>query len=311
MHAITSEALSKEYRTGFPNRTKTIALDSVSLAVEAGHIFALLGPNGAGKTTFIKILLSIVRPTRGAATVLGKGIMDARTRSRIGYLPENHRYPGYLTGREVLRFFGGMSGVPWRELQKKVPAVMDLVGMSTRQGHKVKTYSRGMLQRLGLAHAMINDPDLLFLDEPTEGLDPVGRKEIRDILEHLSSGGKTIFLNSHILSEVERISDRIAILDQGKLLREGTVQELTTAESCYEIGIAGEMNDAFRQQAAATPVRLEYASQGITAYVDDPERLNQLIDLLRSHQIMIVSVTKKKISLEESFLQLIRREIPS
>jgi ABC-2 type transport system ATP-binding protein len=309
MHAISSESLSKAYRTGFANREAVKALDGVSLSVESGQIFSLLGPNGAGKTTFIKILLSIVRPSDGGATVLGKRIPNARARGRIGYLPENHRYPGYLTGREVLRFFGAMTGASSAELSRRIPTVMDLVGMSARQGHKVKTYSRGMVQRLGLAQSLIHDPDLLFLDEPTEGLDPVGRKEIRDILQRLSKAGKTIFLNSHILSEVERISHRIAILHQGKLLKEGTVDELTSTESCYEIGVDGEADDAFKHQAAATLLRLEYTPQSITAYVETTGELNRIIDLLRGHQIPIISITKKKKSLEDSFLKLIRREV--
>jgi len=311
MYAITSDSLSKAYRSGFLSRRETRALDSVSLSISPGQIFGLLGPNGAGKTTFIKVLLSIVRPTSGGAKVLGESIPSAKARKRIGYLPENHRYPGYLSGREVLHYFGRLSGVPSRHLATRIPAVMGLVGMSARQDQKVKTYSKGMVQRLGLAQALINDPDLLFLDEPTEGVDPVGRKEIRDILENLSREGKTIFLNSHILSEVERISHRIAILDQGKLIREGTVDDLTETESPYEIGIAEDPKDAFRDEAVATLLHLVYAPQCITASVSTTSELNRLIDLLRKHQIEILSITKRKSSLEDSFLKLIRREVSS
>jgi len=311
MNVISSDSLSKTYKNGLGRRNEIKALDAVTLSIESGQIFALLGPNGAGKTTFIKLLLSIAHPSFGGATVLGRPIPNVEVRRRIGYLPENHRYPGYLSGTEVLTYFGRLARVPYDVLRERIPQLMEIVGLSARKDHKVKTYSKGMLQRLGLAQALINDPDLIFLDEPTEGVDPVGRKEIRDVLQSLSRQGKTLFLNSHILSEVELISDRLAILDRGKLVREGTVEEFTSAESQVEIRLTAEPPEAFSHAAAATLMRLEYAAHSLTAHISTPAELNRLIDLLRAYQCEIVSITKKKTTLEDSFLKLIRREVSS
>ncbi len=202
MIAISSTSLSKVYRNGLVIRNPVTALSDFSMEVESGQIFSLLGPNGAGKTTFIKILLSLAYATSGTVSILGEQIPNARIRSRIGYLPENHRYPGYLTGEQVLRFFGRLSGVPHSTVEARIAPMMQMVGMEQWRRMRVKKYSKGMLQRLGLAQALINEPELIFLDEPTDGVDPVGRKEIRDLLKQLKNQGRTIFLNSHLLSEV-------------------------------------------------------------------------------------------------------------
>jgi ABC-2 type transport system ATP-binding protein len=308
MHALAADSLSKTFAGGLTSRRLVKALDNVSLQVSTGEIFALLGPNGAGKTTFIRILLSLVRPSAGRASMLGVDIPNTAVRSRIGFLPENHRFPGFLTGEHVLRLFGKLGGVSESDLKKRIPILLDLVGMTQWRTMKVRTYSKGMLQRLGLAQAMINDPELLFLDEPTDGVDPVGRKEIRDILRALKAQGKTIFLNSHLLSEVEAISDRVAILDKGVLVRTGTVGELTISEDRYVIQTASPPPPEFWTEASALVMGISASPDGLDARVGSVAELNRLIDILRRHGAEITGLSKKRSSLEDSFLSLIRQE---
>jgi ABC-2 type transport system ATP-binding protein len=308
MHAIQSESLSKVYRSG---ASRLIALDGFSLDVHQGEVFGLLGPNGAGKTTFIKILLSLTRQTHGNASILGTRLPDDRVKERVGYLPENHRYPGYLTGEQILSLFGALSGVTGARLRERIPSLLALVGMAEWRTMKVKKYSKGMMQRLGLAQALINDPDIVFLDEPTDGVDPLGRKEIRGILLGLKNQGKTIFLNSHLLSEVELISNRVAILDRGKLLKVGTVDDLTSTGSEYRIGIASPLPEGATLEIAARSFHLTAGAEFVTARIESIAELNDLVDLLRKHRVEITSVVKIKSSLEDSFINLIKREVAS
>ncbi|HEX9615372.1 MAG TPA: ABC transporter ATP-binding protein, partial [Bacteroidota bacterium] len=238
MAIVQSENLTKTYTTGLFRKTPVRALENVSISVHEGEIFGLLGPNGAGKTTFIKILLSIVFPTGGNATILSHPLGSRTVRRHIGYLPENHRYPSFLTALDTLIHFGRLNGMTNSIIRARALSMLELVGLSQWTSVKIKRFSKGMLQRLGLAQAMLNDPQILFLDEPTDGVDPVGRKEIRDILTSLRAQGKTIFLNSHMLSEVEEISDRVAIMNKGRLLHVGTVSEMTSSQLEYEIRLA-------------------------------------------------------------------------
>jgi ABC-2 type transport system ATP-binding protein len=311
MLAISSDSISKTYRSGLLHREEVTALSGFTIDVESGQVFSLLGPNGAGKTTFIKILLSLTHPTAGRASIFGKALPNTAVKARTGYLPENHKYPGYLTGEQVLRFFGGLGGVPRATLESRITPLMEQVGMNQWRSMKVKKYSKGMMQRLGLAQALVTDPELIFLDEPTDGVDPVGRKEIREILKDLKARGKTIFLNSHLLSEVELISDRVAILDKGKLLKVGTVDELTATGSVYQIGIAGSLSEAFLQEASALVLQLRRDTGAVTAELKTTAELNRLIDLLRKHQVEITSIVKQRSSLEDSFINLIKREVAS
>jgi ABC-2 type transport system ATP-binding protein len=311
MLAISTSHLSKTYTSGFRGKRQITALQDFSLEVQSGQIFSLLGPNGAGKTTFIKILLSLTLKSGGSASLLGHEVADPAARARVGYLPENHRYPGYLTGEQILHSFGSLSGVAGPTLKSRATELLELVGMKDWRNVKAKKYSKGMLQRLGLAQAMINDPDLLFLDEPTDGVDPVGRAEIRDLLRNLKTRGKTIFLNSHLLSEVELISDRVAILDKGRLLRVGTVDELTTTGERYHIGIEGTIPPEFRTELAAKVMKASEVNNGISVDVGGIGELNELIDMLRRHRVSIVSVAKERTTLEESFLSLIKHEVAS
>lgn len=309
MHALECDHLSKTYTGGVRSRREIQALQDLTLHVGRGEIFSLLGPNGAGKTTFVKILLSLVHPTTGTASLLGLPVSNPHARRRIGYLPENHRFPGYLTGEQVLTSFGALTGMRGAELASRTTQLLGMVGMQDWRKVKVKRYSKGMMQRLGLAQALINDPDVLFLDEPTDGVDPVGRKEIRDVLHTLKATGKTIFLNSHLLSEVELVSDRVAILDHGKLLKVGTVEELTVTDASYQIGIEGTVPDAFITEATARVLGVTAGTDGLTARVGDVRALNTVIDLLRAHGVNITSIQKQRNTLEESFIDLITREV--
>jgi ABC-2 type transport system ATP-binding protein len=311
MLALSTSHLSKTYTSGFRGKRQIAALQDFSLEVQSGQIFSLLGPNGAGKTTFIKILLSLTIKSGGSATLLGHDVSNPAARARVGYLPENHRYPGYLTGEQILHSFGSLSGVSRPTLKSRTTELLELVGMKDWRNVKAKKYSKGMLQRLGLAQAMVNDPDLLFLDEPTDGVDPVGRAEIRDLLRNLKTRGKTIFLNSHLLSEVELISDRVAILDKGRLLRVGTVDELTTTGERYHIGTEGIIPAEFRTEITAKVIRVSEVNNGLSIDVGSIGELNEVIDMLRRHRVAIVSVAKERTTLEESFLNLIKHEVAS
>jgi ABC-2 type transport system ATP-binding protein len=214
------------------------ALKGVTMKVEPGQIYGLLGQNGAGKSTMVKILLGIVRKTEGDAYLLGEEAGSVASRKRVGYLPEDYQLPGYHTGESLLDFYGQLYGMNRTDRVKRIAESLDIVGLKKRGKSRIKTYSKGMKQRLGIAQSFFHDPEVIFLDEPTDGVDPVGRKEIRDLLQTLRGEGRTIFVNSHLLGEVEMISDRVAIMHQGEIVRQGTVAELTKQEGRFAIGLA-------------------------------------------------------------------------
>ena len=302
MRALQTDRLTKIFRSG-----KVTALNQVTLSVDTGHIFGLLGPNGAGKTTLIKILLGILYPTSGMAKVFDQPINTIAVKEKIGYLPENHRYPEFLKGGEVLDYFARLSGVEKQRREANKKRLLKLVNMEKWQHTKLKKYSKGMLQRLGLAQAMMNDPDLLFLDEPTDGVDPIGRKEIRDILHRLQSEGKTIFLNSHLLSEVETTCDQVAILDRGKLLRTGTVEELTSPSKTLRFQVSKISQDILKGlHKFSLMVELENSSLHVTCA--NQKKINGVIDYLRQHNIDIRSILPHRQSLEESFIEILKKD---
>jgi len=304
MNAIEVNKLTKVYQIG-RGKHKITALNDLSLSIEQGSIFGLLGPNGAGKTTLIKILLGVTFPTFGDARILNNDISNYKIKRKIGFLPENHKFPNYLTAEQTLKYFAQLSGYENSNLNKRIDELLSLVKMSKWKKTKVKKYSKGMMQRLGLAQAMINDPELIFLDEPTDGVDPIGRKEVRDILIDLKEKGTTIFLNSHLLSEVELVSDRVAILNEGKLLREGTVKELTTSEEVYEIETSTVMPNIFSIPELSSISISQMNENKLSVNVKDNDELNFVIDFLRKNQINIKSVNMQKNSLEELFVSLI------
>jgi ABC-2 type transport system ATP-binding protein len=234
---VQTSELTKVYRTGFWHNQKIVSLKNCSLTVYQGETFGLLGPNGAGKTTLLKTLLGIVRPTSGRAWLLGSAIGDTKIKQRLGYLPENAYFYDYLTGWEFLQFVAGLFEIPTELQKQRIPLLLDLVGLSNAAAKKkqLRQYSKGMLQRIGMAQALINDPEVVFLDEPMSGLDPMGRYQIREIILSLKSQGKTIFFNSHILSDVEKICDRIAILAEGELICTGGLDELLGVTQTYHV----------------------------------------------------------------------------
>jgi len=303
MLALETQDLTKRF-----NRGKITALEDVTLSVNEGVIFGLLGPNGAGKTTLIKIVLGILFPTSGSARLLERPINDIHTKEKIGYLPENHRYPDFLKGGEVLDYFARLSAVDKNRRERNKAELLKLVNLEKWENTKIKKYSKGMQQRLGLAQAMMNEPDILFLDEPTDGVDPIGRKEIRDLLLHFKAEGKTIFLNSHLLSEVEMICDEVAILDKGKLIRRGTVKELTSPSKTFKIQTSKVTKSVIEGLKTHT-VEMDQQNSSIQITVANQKKLNAVIDHLRKNSIDIKSVVPHKQSLEESFIEILKKDI--
>ncbi|HTF57067.1 MAG TPA: ABC transporter ATP-binding protein [Planctomycetota bacterium] len=303
MPVIETNGLVKHYKN-------VHALKGVNISVEAGEIYGLLGRNGAGKTTLVKILLGIVHPTEGTAKLLGRPVGDPTSRARVGFLPEDHRLPDYHTAETALDFYAGLSGVPGRERRMKIPAMIEQVGLKDAARRKVRTYSKGMKQRLCLAQAMLHDPDVLFLDEPTDGVDPVGRKEIRELLAVLKGRGKTIFLNSHLLSEVELICDRVAIIELGTLRREGNVRDMTRVENVYALSVDKPIDPLLPAiQERVKGVRR--VGSGIEVTVEDSAALNALVDFLRSQGFNLTSMVEKKQTLEEVFLETLEAPPPA
>lgn len=298
-NVIEVKELTKIYSKG---AKEVKALDNVSLAIPKGSVFGLLGPNGAGKTTMIKILLGIAHQTSGSAEMLGSTIENHHIRKNIGYLPENHKFPLFLTGEEVIKYSAELSGFNGKNMGSKIEELLEMVKMTKWRKTKIKKYSKGMMQRIGLAQAMITDPEIIFLDEPTDGVDPIGRKEIRDIMLKLKQQGKTIFLNSHLLSEVELITDRIAILNKGKLIREGNVEDLTTKGELIRIKI----NSDFEKIYSIPDFKFNSPGNNlIEVQVDEKSKINEVIDILRKNEIGIESINPVKSSLEDLFINLI------
>ena len=307
--AIQTRDLSKTYRDGWFGRRRVQALAGVTLSVNRGEIFGLLGPNGAGKTTLIKVLLGLVHKTSGDAEMLGRPAGHRPTRRQIGYLPEHHRIPHHLTGNTALEYYGGLSNLSVGDIRRRRPELLDMVGLSRWGKTLVRKYSKGMMQRLGLAQAMLHDPDLLILDEPTDGVDPVGRAEIRKVLDRLKSEGKTIFLNSHLLQEVELVCDRVAILGRGRLRRMDTVDALRRQTS-PEVALTLRADEpTVRRVLNGRPVltaqQLDTDHLRITVEASDQPSLDRWIDLLRTGGISIAAVTRRQFTLEEAFLDLV------
>ena len=299
MLAIDLQDVSKTYRG------RVQALRGVSLAVREGEVFGLLGPNGAGKSTLVKIIMTVVRPTAARGTVLGEPLGTQRARERVGYLPEHHRFPPYLTGRQVVDFFGALSRVPRAVRRPRVDGLLGMVGMREWGDRRVTTYSKGMQQRIGIAAALVNDPRLVVLDEPTDGVDPVGRREIRDMLLRLRAEGRTVLVNSHLLSEVEMVADRVAIVSKGQTVAQGSIEELTRDSHRYEVDASGGPAELV---AGPSAVRGRAAPDrpGVLTYVvpsRDAAEVQPAIDALRAAGATIHRVERARESLEDLFVR--------
>lgn len=296
---VETYELRKTYRAGFWLNQKVVSLKGCTLKVVQGETFGLLGPNGAGKTTLLKTLLGIVRPSAGRGLLLGAPLGDRVVKQRIGYLPENAYFYDYLTGWEILEFTAGLFQIPRSVQRQRIPQLLDLVGLAQSAARKkqLRQYSKGMLQRIGLAQALINDPELVFLDEPMSGLDPMGRYQIREIILSLKAQGKTIFFNSHVLSDVEIVCDRIAILAEGDLICSGSLQELLGVAETYTIKGRGGSLDVIKKRMLNLEFRDGYWQGQLKG---DPYDFLASMNLMGA-QIMTVNLARP--SLEEFFIR--------
>lgn len=316
--AIDVREIYKHYQDGWFGLRRFTALKGVDLQVPQGEVFGLLGPNGAGKTTLIKILLGIVRLSQGSAQLLGENAGTKSSRVKVGYLPENLTFPAHQTAVRALEFYGRLSRVAESTIQERIPILIEKVGLQGREKELVRKYSKGMRQRLGLAQAMLHSPELFILDEPTDGLDPMGRSQIRQIITDLRSQGKTIFLNSHILQEVELVCDRVGILVGGKLLGMGTPAELTKQfhgahDTKVRIELAGE-EAAFEQLRERTGLVAEILPDGrrqLATQAHAQADVDQLVDKIRSLNISILRLDRSRLTLEEIFLSVVKQNTNS
>lgn len=315
---IEVHELKKTYRIGWFRRRRLEALKGISLNVRAGEIFGLLGPNGAGKTTFIKILLGIAKRTSGSVALLGHRAGDRISRREIGYMPENLRIPRYHTAVTALNFYGQLSGLSPATIRRRSAEMLEVVGLKERARDNIAQYSKGMLQRLGLAQALLHKPRLLILDEPTDGLDPVGRAQVRSILHQFKQDGHTVFVNSHILQEVELICDRVAILDHGTERFVGTVSELTRQlmeQQPHDLAVNFELRgNAERVEPILSRhgVR-DWQTTAVdhfhaVAKLDQQSKVDLLVDDLRREGVSILQMTRKGVTLEDAFLSLLSQE---
>jgi len=302
MHVIEAEELTKVY-PGARRGRRIVALEGVSVHVEPAEIVGLLGPNGAGKTTFFKSVLGIIKSTSGKVRVNGLPPSNPQSRARLGYLPENHRFPAHLTGRQLIQLAGRLQGIDKATAGKRADELLQMVEMGRWSDTPLKKYSKGMAQRIGLAQAMINDPDLLLLDEPTDGVDPVGKVEIRKVLERIRAEGKAIVLNSHLLAEVESVADRVVILQHGKVVRISSVEDLVAQGTRYEIEASvGER--LFRIPKEIGKV-VSVSSKWMIVDLENEENINFVIDQLRTMKISIRQVKRMRQTLEQSFMDLV------
>lgn len=302
--AIETRDLTKVYISRWKRR-EVRAIDGVSLKVRHGTIFGLLGPNGAGKTTFVKALLSAVRPTNGSALIFGRDASLPEARRPIGYLPENHRFPTYFTGAGMLDFYAALSGVDATRRKKLIPENLELVGLGHWADMRIGKYSKGMLQRLGLAQALIHAPTILILDEPTDGVDPVGRRQIRDILTGFEERGVTIFVNSHLLAEVETLCREVAILHLGKVALSGKMQDLIAGKG-YRLTVVHPpeaLAEELRGRATSVAVR-----DGMMDFqFPSRELANGAMDLLRAQRCEIEALAPTTSTLEEVFVRTVQK----
>ncbi|MFZ0798810.1 MAG: ABC transporter ATP-binding protein [Terriglobales bacterium] len=303
MAAIEILDLEKSYLVGFWRKRPKLALRRLRLTIEEGEVFGFLGPNGAGKTTTLKLLMGLVFPTAGTARILGLDMDDPRVKSQIGFLPEQPYFYDHLTARELLNYYGQLSGVAAKGRSARVEQMLARVGLGDSAGVQLRKFSKGMLQRVGLAQAILHDPKLVFLDEPMSGLDPMGRREVRDLIQQLRHEGKTVFFSTHILSDAEALCDRVGVIHQGELRGVGAVAELTSETQ-------GKVEIVFF--AERVPVGL--ASLGAEARVSGDmvnavlpeERQDAALDVLRREHIKLISLTPVRRSLEEYYIQKLR-----
>ncbi len=313
---------------------KVHALRGVDMQVHPGEVFGLLGPNGAGKSTLVKIMMTVVKATRATGQILGQPVGHKPTLARVGYLPEHARFPWYLTGRQAIDYLGALAKVDRATRKRRANELLDTVGMTSDANRRVRTYSKGMQQRIGLAQAMVNDPDLIVLDEPTDGVDPVGRRDIRQVIVQLREQGKTIFINSHMLGELEMICDRVAILVGGKVVSQGKIRDLTITDRYFAFKLPADCDGD--QVAAALGVRweatgpppapggpsaqppltlrkarladqtpVELRGDELRVSVENAAAAQPTLDALRRAGVVIEAMQPGRLSLEELFMKVV------
>jgi len=300
MPAIETFGLEKTYTVGFWRKRPRSALRPLNLAVEEGEVFGYLGPNGAGKTTTLKLLMGLVYPTAGSAKILGLPVNDPKVKAQIGFLPEQPYFYDYLTARELLEYYAQLSGVEARERSRRVDAVLDRVGLNDVGGVQLRKFSKGMLQRVGIAQAILHEPKVVFLDEPMSGLDPIGRREVRDLMESLKQEGKTIFFSTHILSDAEALCDRVAILHKGELRSIGVIADLTSS-------VRGKVEVMWQGSVVPPDIRALNAECHQTGEmaraIVAEDQLDSAIDALRRANLKLISVTPVRATLEDYFVE--------
>ena len=304
MDAIVVDKLTKTYRPTWPWQSPATVLSDVSFSVGFGEIFGFLGPNGAGKTTTMKIILGLVQASTGSVELLGSPWTNVQVHQRIGYLPESPYFYDYLTAEEFLMFYGGLAGLDKTTVTQRIEALLHKVGLSEARTRPLRKFSKGMLQRIGLAQALIHDPELVILDEPMSGLDPVGRKDVRDIILSLRDQGKTVLFSTHIISDVEMICDRVGIIAKGKMLAVGRIEEMVGRQKAESVevvceGFVGERNDVIKAKAH----RLLQRGNRCWMVLSDQSELEQVLESIRRSGGKLVSVIPHKGSLEDIFLE--------
>ncbi len=302
--AIETKDLTKTFTSRWPGKTRVEAVKDLNLQVGRGDIFGFLGPNGAGKTTTINLLMGFLYPTHGRASLFGSVPSDLSVRRRIGYLPENYAFYSFLTAPQLLRFFGHLFRIPMRERTDRIERLLRMLGLWDARNLKIGKYSRGMRQRLGIVQALINEPDLLILDEPTSGFDPVGRRMVRDLLLDLKHRGATIFLSSHILSEVEVVCDRVAVINRGKLVRQGALSEIVGSDKGYEI-VFTDPNKSIVPGLQEKGLKVTPSYGQFSAFVQDEAFGQLVVDIIRSGGGTVKGFLPKTRSLEDVFLDLV------
>jgi ABC-2 type transport system ATP-binding protein len=300
MAAIEILGLEKSYPVGFWRKRLKCALRPLHLQVESGEIFGFLGPNGAGKTTTLKLLMGLVFPTGGSARILGMEVNDPRMKAQIGFLPEQPYFYDYLTARELLNYYGQLSGVAAKDRSRKIDEVLHRVGLPDVGGVQLRKFSKGMLQRVGIAQAILHDPKLLFFDEPMSGLDPMGRREVRDLMEQLKHEGRTVFFSTHILSDAEALCDRVAIIHKGELRGVGAVADLTSS-------VHGKVEIVWQGTTVPASLRALGAECHVTGdtvrAVLSEANQDSAIEALRRERLRLISVIPVRTSLEDYFVQ--------
>ncbi|MBW2274172.1 MAG: ABC transporter ATP-binding protein [Deltaproteobacteria bacterium] len=304
---VRIEEVVKDFRPGFGLRRKRV-LHGISFSVQRGEIFGFVGPNGAGKTTTLKLLMGLIRATSGKASILGHDVGESAFRREIGFLPENAYFYDFLTGREILDFYARLSGVPSARRKERVGTLLDWVGLSHAADMRIRTYSKGMAQRVGIAQALVHDPSVVFLDEPMSGLDPIGRKEIRDLILRLRAEGKTVFMNTHILSDVEMVCDRVAIIVEGRIRYEGRIEDfLAEGDGRCDLVLSGVAPEAIQELEEHHGAELRGHGDRVELSVKEKD-VSQVLRRVLGQGADVLSVTPHRVSLESIFMDAVRED---